>query len=345
MVKIAVAGGAGNVGQEVIDALVARNKHEILILSRKVRINPLSKPSIFHEANNTQDAPEKEIAPGARWFKTAYDDMEELAEALEGIHTVLSFITIAPGGSNKSQENLIDASIRAGVKRFAPREWVVSDIDNIPWYKYKKDTREYLANINKDNEVIEYTLFHLGMFTNYMTYPFRSSKHITMFETPINFHDRRALVVDDGEAVVTFTTVHDAATVIALAIEWEDKWPLISGIKGVDITLNELVTLGEKIRGGPFTVAKLSSSDLRADIVKAPWLPIPDHPSIPVEIRSKYAADMTKGLLLAFKDGAFQISDEWNRLLPDYKFTAPEEFLSKAWAAIDAGAESVFTEE
>jgi uncharacterized protein YbjT (DUF2867 family) len=36
MVKIAIAGGAGNVGQEVIDALLARNKHEILILSRKV---------------------------------------------------------------------------------------------------------------------------------------------------------------------------------------------------------------------------------------------------------------------------------------------------------------------
>jgi hypothetical protein len=25
------------------------------------------------------------------------------------------------------------------------------------------------------------------------------------------------------------------------------------------------------------------------------------------------------------------VSDEWNRLLPDYRFTGAEEFLEKAW--------------
>lgn len=37
------------------------------------------------------------------------------------------------------------------------------------------------------------------------------------------------------------------------------------------------------------------------------------------------------GLLLAISAGAYNCSDEWNRLLPDYKFTQPEEFLSEAW--------------
>jgi hypothetical protein len=36
MVKIAIAGGAGNVAQEIIDVLVASKKHEILILTRRV---------------------------------------------------------------------------------------------------------------------------------------------------------------------------------------------------------------------------------------------------------------------------------------------------------------------
>ncbi|KAJ4258834.1 hypothetical protein NW762_007921 [Fusarium torreyae] len=326
MVKIAIAGGAGNVGQEVIDALVARNKHEILILSRK-------------------DAPATEVAPGVKWFKTSYEDIEELSKILEGVHTVLSFMSVSPGGTaTRPQENLIDASVQAGVKRFAPSEWSCAGLDTLPWYNFKKDAREYLAKINKDKKVIEYTLFQFGLFTNYMTYPFKSSKHVLMFETPINFHGRRALLVDDGEAIITLTTAQDAAQVTALAVEDESEWPLVSGVKGSDITLNELVALGEKIRGGPFTVEKLKSEDLRAGVVKAPWLPLPEHPAIPVEIREKYAANIIQGILLAFKDGAFQISDEWNKRLPDFKFTSPEEFLTKAWAELDAGAKSAFAE-
>jgi hypothetical protein len=52
-----------------------------------------------------------------------YDDKIELVEALQGIHTVLSFIQLLSDPENKSQKNLIDAAIVAGVKRFAPSEW------------------------------------------------------------------------------------------------------------------------------------------------------------------------------------------------------------------------------
>ncbi|KAF4457195.1 hypothetical protein F53441_839 [Fusarium austroafricanum] len=326
MVKIAIAGGAGNVGQEVIEALIARNKHEIIILSRK-------------------DAPEKEIAPGVKWFKTSYTDVEELTNILEGVHTVLSFMSVSPGDTATGpQERLIDAAVNAGVKRFAPSEWAASNLDYFHWYDFKRSAREYLAKINKDKKVIEYTLFQFGLFTNYMTYPFKSSKHVSLFETPINFNGCRALLVDDGEATITLTTAQDAAKVTALAIEYEGEWPIVSGVKGVDITMNELVALGEKIRGKKFTVQNLKSDDLEAGIVKASWLPLPEHPSIPVEIREKIAADMVKSLLLGIKHGAMQVSDEWNKLLPDYEFTQPEEFLTKAWAAIDAGATSVFTD-
>ncbi|ENH67087.1 hypothetical protein FOC1_g10004720 [Fusarium oxysporum f. sp. cubense race 1] len=321
MVKIAIAGGAGNVGQEVLDALMARKKHEIIILSRK-------------------DAPEIEIAAGVKWFKTKYDNVEELTKILEGVHTVLSFMSVAPGDTAAGpQEKLIDAAVRAGVKRFAPSEWASSNLDYFPWYDFKRSAREYLAELNKDKKVP-----HFGLFTNYMTYPHKSSKHVNLFETPVNFHGCRALLVDDGEAVITLTTAQDAAKVTALAVEYEGEWPVVSGVKGTDITMNELVALGEKIRGQKFKVEYLKSGDLEAGIVKASWLPLPEHPSIPVEMRKKVAADMIKCFLLGIKHGALRVSEEWNKLLPDYEFTQPEEFLTKAWAAIDGGAKSVFTE-
>jgi hypothetical protein len=103
--------------------------------------------------------------------------------------------------------------------------------------------------LTEGSKVIEYTLFHFGLFTNYMTYPYKSSKHVTLFETPINFNDCRALLVDDGETVITLITAQDAAKATALAVEYEGEWPVVSGIKGADITMNELVALGEKVRG------------------------------------------------------------------------------------------------
>jgi hypothetical protein len=52
-----------------------------------------------------------------------YDNKNELVEALQGVHTVLSFIQLMKDVNNQSQKNLIDAAIIAGVKRFAPSEW------------------------------------------------------------------------------------------------------------------------------------------------------------------------------------------------------------------------------
>lgn len=52
-----------------------------------------------------------------------YDNKTDLSEALEGIHTLLSFVQLLADPDNQSQKNLIDAAITAGVKRFAPSEY------------------------------------------------------------------------------------------------------------------------------------------------------------------------------------------------------------------------------
>jgi hypothetical protein len=72
-----------------------------------------------------QDAPEKEVAPGVKWFKTNYEDVDELVKVFDGVHTVLSFISVPAGDKTAwpAQRNLIDAAVKAGVKRFAPSEW------------------------------------------------------------------------------------------------------------------------------------------------------------------------------------------------------------------------------
>ncbi|KAK7424063.1 hypothetical protein QQX98_000673 [Neonectria punicea] len=313
MVKIAVAGGSGNVAQEIIDTLAATNKHEILLLSRK-------------------DIPNQDTAPGVTWVKANYDDPQELAKTLRSVHTVLSFIDARLDVGNVSQRNLIDAAIRGGVKRFAPSEWASSSVKYLDWYRNKAEIREYLKELNKDHRVIEYCLFQPGLFVNYFTYPYNSTKHINDLKLPLDFNNRRALVADDNDAgKLTLTTVHDFASVVAQAVEYDGVWPVVGGIKGSELTLGQLIGIGEKVRGGHFAIERLKLDDLKAGRVKASWMPKAAHRSFPEQQIEALATMVVSGLLLSFSAGAWNVTDEWNQLLPDHKFTQAEEFLFEAW--------------
>ncbi|KAL2866187.1 NAD(P)-binding protein [Aspergillus lucknowensis] len=313
MVKIAVAGGSGNVASEIIDGLVATGKHEIVILSRK-------------------DIPTERPTRGITWIKADYDSIEQLTQVLQGVHTVLSFVIEQDNPDSPVQKRLITAAVRAGVKRFAPSEWASSSLENLPWYGYKAEIRRYLAELNKDKKVFEYALFQPGLFTNYLTRPYKTSNHIHPLETPFDFNGRRTILLEAGDdAEITLTTVQDLVGVITRAIEYEGEWPVTSGIRGTTLSVGQLVALGEKIRGSPFKVERVKAEDFKAGTWVTSWIPRVDHPSIPPEQVDALSKLGVAGISLAIGAGAFAVSDEWNQLLPDYHFTQADAFLSEVW--------------
>jgi hypothetical protein len=170
------------------------------------------------------------------------------------------------------------------------------------------------------------------MFTNYFTHPYKSSTHVHPFQTQIDFFHRRALTIDGLDSRITLTTAQDLANVTALAVEYEGEWPVVGGIKGEDLTVKQIIALGEKIRGAPFTVEALQADDLKNGDVKASWMPRMDHPSVPPEQIDQLAAAFLSGAMMGIGAEALRVGDEWNRLLPEYKFTGAEEFLTEAWS-------------
>jgi hypothetical protein len=112
-----------DVAQEIIDVLVAQKKHDILILSRKVRVSSLSKYLVIEINYSIQDTPAGESTQGITRLKADYGDPEQLEQVLQGVDTLLSFVATQEDPSSTVQKNLIDAAIKAGVKRFAPSEW------------------------------------------------------------------------------------------------------------------------------------------------------------------------------------------------------------------------------
>ncbi|KAE8394149.1 hypothetical protein BDV23DRAFT_147960 [Aspergillus alliaceus] len=314
MVKIAIAGGSGNVAREIIDALLAVKKHDILVLSRK-------------------EVPAGEAPQSITWVKADYEDPKQLVQALQGVHTVLSFVSTVDDPASTAQKSLIDAAVEAGVKRFAPSEWATSSMEHLGWYAYKAEIRRYLQDLNKDKKVLEYTLFQPGLFVNYFTHPHQSSRHVHSMEMTIDFANRRAILLDGGDDdYLTLTTVQDVANVVARAVDFEGEWPVVGGIRGTDVTIRQLVALGEKVRGGaPFKIERVKAQDLENGAWKTSWVPKLDHPSIPPEQVDVFSRVIVVGFLRAIAAKAYNISDEWNRLLPDYKFTQAEEFLTEAW--------------
>jgi len=71
---------------------------------------------------------------------------------------------------------------------------------------------------------------------------------------------------------------------------------------------------------------------VRAENIKSPWIPKFADPSLSSEQNEFFSKVILKGSLLSGLTRSWVVSDDWNRLLPDYKFTGAEEFLKKHWA-------------
>jgi hypothetical protein len=97
--------------------------------------------------------------------------------------------------------------------------------------------------------VLDYTLFQPGLFLDYLATPYKTAKHLEPLNTMIDFQNRRAIVVDGHDSIITYTTVKDLATVVARAIDLNSEWPLISGISGNRVSVSQVLKIGERVRG------------------------------------------------------------------------------------------------
>ncbi|KAJ4345834.1 uncharacterized protein N0V89_011969 [Didymosphaeria variabile] len=312
MVTIAIAGGSGQVAQEVIDALVATNKHEIILLTRS--------------------APKENIGTSITQRVVDYNNTDDLVNALRGVHTVLSFIQVLLDVDQKSQKNLIDAAVLAGVKRFAPSEYGSAGTMHMPWWDGKQKIRQYLKELNEPCKVLEYCLFQPGLFLNYLAYPHKTSKHLSPLGTVFDFQNSRAITVDGYEtAALTLTTVTDFATLVAKTIEYEGEWPAVGGLQGNKLTVKQIIEVGEKLRGRPFAVEKVTLEDLEKGILTSSWCLEVPHKAVSAEAAEQMLKQVTIGMLLSTAKGAWEGSDEINQLFPDYLFTRIEDFLAGVW--------------
>lgn len=109
-----------DIAQEVIDRILAKGSHEIVVLSRRVWSLPSAEGTILIK----EQIPQRTDNSNTKWVQVDYESKASLVRAFSGIDTVLSFLAIPdPSSMIRLQKNMIDAAIEAGVRRFAPSEW------------------------------------------------------------------------------------------------------------------------------------------------------------------------------------------------------------------------------
>ncbi|CAI0646257.1 hypothetical protein K4K49_000784 [Colletotrichum sp. SAR 10_70] len=321
MAVIAVAGGTGNVGRTIVEAIVAAGKHEVKILARKMLTKAKANPDL-----------EKEV--GASIIVVDYANVEATTKALEdnNVHTVISAINMMPPPGQVPQEiELIRAADASKTtKRIISSGWGIphnesqtKELGSVP---NKLKARAFLENETKD---LEYAVVHNGFFLDYWA-PQAEKSNMTPFTLFIDIPNDSAAIPGSGNVPSAFTHTRDVAKFVAAALDLK-KWDNDLYIVGDKVTWNEFLKLAEDAKGTKFNVAYDSAEKLKAGQTTELPGQIPAYPFFPKEAYQALAG--TFGWW--FENGTFDIPPSGkktlNELFPEIKAWKVKEILDKAW--------------
>ncbi|KAN0077418.1 NAD(P)-binding protein [Elaphomyces granulatus] len=206
MVTVAVAGGTTGIGSNIVRAILATQKHQLLVLSRSERPD-LSKQGVSVRVVD-------------------YTSHEHLTKCLEGVHTVISCIWSFGPDLGTSQLALLKAAQSAGAKRFVPSDWATDRYDAIAAYALKATVWDAVQASG-----LEYTRFVNGIWMNLwgLGAPRSETEALAGYSGPpflIDLKARTALIPNDGSQNVVFTNMRDIGNFVAASLDrphWEPE--------------------------------------------------------------------------------------------------------------------------
>lgn len=216
--NVVLAGAAGNLGTAILASLTASNKFNITVFSR---------------SGSTSKFP-----TGTKVVEVDYSSVESLTSALAGQDALISaFASLAVGGQN----NLIDAALAAGVKRFLPSEFG-SNLSNpktraLPVFAMKVSTQEYLVEKCK-NSSLSYTLVHNGPFLDW-------GLQVGFL---VNTADGKPTLFDGGDlpfSTTTLSSVGDA--VVGVLSHFDETKNRTVYVQNMVTTQNKILALAKKV--------------------------------------------------------------------------------------------------
>ncbi|ORX91310.1 NAD(P)-binding protein [Basidiobolus meristosporus CBS 931.73] len=224
--SIAVAGGLGYFGSEIVQALLQHGYTQVKILSRKNQNHP---------------------NPNVQVVAIDYSNAQTLVEALSGVDVVISALN--DYAILEPQLALIEASKRAGVKRFVPSEYAVDSAGKgSPIW----EASQALVKSLKESG-LPYTIYQNGLFMEYVTSP----------PFGIDVTTGSFALYGSGDTKLDITSARDVARFIAHTIGDSKSENQTYHLSGDRLTMNQIVgELAEVTKTTP-TITRLEHPDLK----------------------------------------------------------------------------------
>ncbi|VUC30003.1 unnamed protein product [Clonostachys rosea] len=317
---IAVAGGTGGVGRALVEAIVARGKHDVKILSRNA--SHAAKHSRLLKAN---DAAAVEI--GVPIVVVDYGSFESLTNVFEenNFDTVISALSTMPQEGTPPEVNMIRAAQASkSTRRFIPSNWALPIRGEIakllPSSGMKTQALEALEKTD-----LEWTVFYAGFFTDFYATP-AIKTYLNPMTAVIDLEHNMAAIPGTGNTPVSFIHTFDLAKLVDRALDFE-KWDPEYYVVGDSLTWNDFARTVEAVRGTKLTIVYDSVEDLKQG--KATELPALTKalPFIPIPREAMLSFIATFGLLFDGGVMNFNHKDTLNKKFPDIKTLSVKEAL------------------
>lgn len=220
-----VFGGSGETGQSVVNGLLDKGDFTVRIA---VRPGSNQKPRIV-------DFQRRGVEVAA--IDLIEDSDAKLEEALQGIHTVICALAY---DRNNLQPRLVDAAIKAGVKRFVPSDFGTPGRKGVRLlHDDKLAVREYVQNSG-----IPYTFIDVGFW-----YQFKFVNVVPEQAMVPYVYECSRTIYGDGETKAAFIHRDDIGRFVARIVADERTLNRYVFAYGGEATLHELFALAERITG------------------------------------------------------------------------------------------------
>ncbi|KAI1771485.1 NAD(P)-binding protein [Hypoxylon cercidicola] len=217
--KVALAGARGNLGEPVLTQLLKAG-FQVTVLTREGSSGTFPSAVTVKAVN--------------------YDSVDSLTAALQGQDALVSTITTE---AVDKQRNLVEASAKAGVKRFIPSEFgsdtFNEKLEKLPGYKDKVDLHEVLAKAARETgltwtAVVNGPFLDWGIAVNFL----------------LNVKDRAIEYLDGGNNPFSTTTLESVGKAVVGVLknpEQTKNRPVY--VQDVVLTQRQLADLVKKVVG------------------------------------------------------------------------------------------------
>ncbi|KAJ5691744.1 hypothetical protein N7462_001167 [Penicillium macrosclerotiorum] len=302
---IAIA-GAGAVGKTILETFLEYPQYQsqIIILTRSPKSNSL--------------------LDKFKQLQVDYDDVSATAAQLEkhDVRTVICTIGLLSQEASRAQVNLIKSSDQSPTtRRFIPSEYSLPQGEEYLDLNYT--VQFFLDAVQAlEDSSLQYTRIFPGYFMDYWAMP-KIRTHLEPLVYAVDIANGKALIPGDGNNIITMTYSYDMAKFVVRLLDVEE-WPKCSYIGGDDITLGQLVRLGEEIRGIDFEIAY---DDLNKTGDEKPPRTLG---LIYDDETAEWIDGYTNKLLIT---GHFELPRDkrLNAIFPDIKPLSMRSLLTKAW--------------